>query len=58
MKPKHPPLKEVRETLRVKWYRCPVSRERLLELSHRKDLLGWLQSLGHLFLFACTATLT
>ena len=55
---KHPPLEEVRKTLRVKWYRSLVPRERLLELSKRSDLQGWFQSLGHLFLFACTGALT
>ena len=54
----YPPLEEVRKTLRVKWYRCPVSRDRLFELSKRSDLQGWFQSLGHLFLFACTGVLT
>ncbi len=54
----YPPLEEARKNLHVKWYRCPVPRDRLLELSQRSDLKGWFQSLGHLILFACTATLT
>ena len=54
----YPPLEDVRKKMRVKWYRCPVSRERLLELSKRSDLQGWFQSLGHIFLFGCTGALT
>ena len=48
------PLAEVRKNLRVEWYRCPVDRERLQELSKRSNLKGFYQTLGHLVLFACT----
>ena len=53
-----PPLREVRENLRVKWYRCPIDPATLRELMRRSDLKGALQTLGHLGLFAVTGTLT
>ena len=55
---KYPPLAEVRKSLQVKWYRCPVEREKLRALSQRSDLQGWCQAGGHFALFASTATLT
>ncbi len=53
----YPPLDEVRKTLRVKWYRTPIERAKLLELSQRSDLQGWFQAGGHLALFAVTGVL-
>ena len=52
------PLSEVRKTLRVDWYRCPIEHTKLRELSKRSDLQGWYQAGGHLALFAITGTLT
>jgi len=52
----YPPLADVRKTLRVDWYRCPIDRARLKELSKRSDLQGWLQAGGHVALFALTGT--
>ena len=43
--------------LRVKWYRCKVSREELSKLNQRSDLLGFLQTVGFLGLLAMTAGL-
>lgn len=51
------PLTEVRKTLRVKWYRCPIEHEKLRNLSKRSDLQGWLQAGGHLALFVVTGVL-
>ena len=51
------PLAEVRKTLRVKWYRCPIEHAKLRELSKRSDLQGWFQAGGHLALFAVTGAL-
>jgi fatty acid desaturase len=51
------PLAEVRKTLRVEWYRCPIEGAKLRELSKRSDLQGWIQAGGHLALFALTGTL-
>ena len=58
MSPDRRPLAEVRETLRVKWYRCPIEPSKLRELSKRSDLQGWFQAGGHLALFACTGVLS
>ena len=54
----HPPLGDVRKTLRVKWYRCPIEHATLRELSKRNDLQGWLQAGGHLALVALSGSLT
>ena len=51
------PLAEVREALKVDWYRCPIEGARLRELSRRSDLRGWFQAGGHLALFALTGSL-
>ena len=51
------PLSEVREDLRVEWYRSPLPSGRLRELSRRNDLQGWFQTGGHLALFLCTGYL-
>ena len=51
------PLTEVRKNLRVDWYRCPVERAKLRELSKRSDLQGWFQAGGHLVLFVATGSL-
>ncbi|MGI9449915.1 MAG: fatty acid desaturase [Geminicoccaceae bacterium] len=51
------PLSEVRKSLRVDWYRCPMEPGKLRELSQRSDAQGWFQAGGHLALFALTGTL-
>jgi fatty acid desaturase len=51
------PLAEVRKTLRIPWYRCPIAPARLRELTQRSDLKGFGQALGHLFLIAGTGAL-
>lgn len=51
------PLADVRKSLRVEWYRCPIELSKLRELSKRSDLQGWFQAGGHLALFVLTATL-
>ncbi|MCY3833032.1 MAG: fatty acid desaturase [Chloroflexi bacterium] len=48
------PLSEVRKTLRVDWYRCPMKPGRLRELSRRSDAQAWLQAGGHFALFLLT----
>ena len=53
----YPPLAEVRDHLRVKWYRSPVEPATLRLLMQRSDLQGWLQAGGHLALAVATATL-
>ena len=58
MKTKHTPLDEVRKTLRVSWYRCPVPDNKLRELSRPSNIQGWVQSLGHLAMGGCTGVIT
>ena len=50
----YPPLADVRKSLRVDWYRCPIEPAKLRELSKRSDLQGWFQAGGHLALYALT----
>ncbi|MDE2701729.1 MAG: fatty acid desaturase [Chloroflexota bacterium] len=52
------PLADVRKSLRIEWYRSPIDRTVLKELSRRSDLQGWIQAGGHLALFALTGALT
>jgi fatty acid desaturase len=51
-------LAEVRKDLRVQWYRCPINRSRLRELSKRSDLKGLVQAGGHLLILIGTGALT
>ncbi len=51
------PLSDIRKSLRVDWYRCPIEPGKLRELSKRSDVQGWFQAGGHLALFALTGTL-
>ena len=36
------------ESRRIAWYRSPLSRESLIELNRRSDLLGYVQTVGYL----------
>lgn len=51
------PLADVRQSLKVQWYRCPIDPARLRELSRRSDAQGWFQAGGHLALFVVTGSL-
>lgn len=51
------PLAEVRKELRVRWYRCPLDREKLRAFSQLNDLQGWIQAGGHLALFTMTGSI-
>ena len=53
----YPPLSEVRDHLRVKWYRSPIEPATLRRLMQRSDLQGWLQAGGHLALAVATGAL-
>ena len=48
------PLSEVRKNLNVEWYRCPIERARLVELSKRDNGKAAFQAIGHLGLFCAT----
>ena len=52
------PVAQVRNTLRVKWYRCPVDPAVLRELMRRSDWRGAVQSVGHLLLWGATGAAT
>ena len=52
------PLNEVRKNLKINWYRCPIDKNLLRELTRKSDLKGWMQAGGHLGLFVCTGLLT
>lgn len=52
------PLSEVRDTLKVNWYRSKLEPAKLREFSKRSDPRGWFQAGGHLALFALTGGLT
>ena len=56
--PTYPPLSEVRQQLKVRWYRCPIDARRLRALSVRSDKQGWIQAGGHVLLYLLLATLT
>ena len=54
----HRPLDEVRQTLRVNWYRSPVDPAVLRKLMQRSDLKGLGETLGSLGLVAASGVLT
>ncbi len=54
----YPPLEEVRKTVRPRWYRSPIDKQRLRELCERSDREGFVQAGGHLALYLLLATLT
>ena len=49
------PLSKSSRTLKPKWYRCPIERKKLRDLSQRSDLQGAFQAGGHLGLWLITA---
>ena len=51
-------LLEVRKTLRLNWYRCPIDPAAFRELMEPCDYKGWLQAAGHLVVFCLTGCLT
>ena len=51
------PMREVRKSLRVKWYRSPIEKATLWELMERSDRKGFTQTLGHIGLAAALGAL-
>ena len=47
-------LSQVRQDLRIKWYRCPIDIKTLRELSKPSDIEGFRMALGHLLLWFCS----
>jgi len=58
MDPSNKSLEQIWKDDRVDWYRCPIERSKLVELMQPNDLQGWLQTGGHLVLFAITGSTT
>jgi len=52
------PLAEVRQNLKVKWYRTKIDRQKMKKLSERSDAQGWFQAGGHVGLFIVTGAIT
>jgi len=53
----YPPLAEIRKSLRIKWYRCPIDTSTLHQLLGRDDRRGFLQAGGHFLLWVLTASI-
>ncbi len=52
------PLRQVRDSLRIPWYRSPIEPALLKELTARSDLQGAFQTLGHIALLVITGAAT
>ena len=52
------PLREVRKSLRIKWYRSPIDKSTLWALMERSDRKGFAQTLSHLGLLIGLGALT
>jgi len=55
---KFPPMAQVRKTLKIDWYRCPIDGQILSDLVKKNDSQGLFQAAGHLGLWLLTGTLT
>lgn len=53
----YPLLADVRKSLRIKWYRCPIDTKVLHRLISRDDKQGFIQAGGHFGLWLFTGTL-
>ena len=49
-----PPMAEVRKSLKINWYRCPIEKKELSRLVQKSDAKGLFQSVGHLGLWVLT----
>jgi fatty acid desaturase len=54
----HEPLQQVRKNFRISWYRCPIERDELKQLTRRNNVKGAFQVVGHLVLIAITGAAT
>ncbi|MDP7137642.1 MAG: fatty acid desaturase [SAR324 cluster bacterium] len=52
------PLSEVKQKLKVNWYRCPIEKEVLKSLTLKTDYQGWFQAGGHFLIFIITGAFT
>jgi len=55
---KFPPMAEVRKTLKIDWYRCPIDKQILSGLVEKSDAKGLFQAVGHLGLWVLTGALS
>ena len=51
-----PVITDTQSSHKIAWYRCPIEKDRLRDLTRRSDVLGLFQSLGHLILVGATGT--
>ncbi len=51
-----PPMAQVRKTLKIDWYRCPIDKAVLSSLVQKSDAKGFVQAAGHLGLWMATGT--
>ena len=58
MTKEYEPMQQVRENFRVSWYRCPIEKAKLRELTRRSDLRGAFQTVGHIVLLVITGGAT
>ncbi len=58
MKHTYPSLSDVRERLKIDWYRSPIPRDRLKQLVARNDIHGLLHAIAHLALAFVTGSVT
>jgi fatty acid desaturase len=58
MAEQHEPMQQVRKSLQITWYRCPIGPTRLREVTRRSDLQGLLQTFGHLLVVSFTGICT
>lgn len=53
-----PPMSDVKKSLKIEWYRCPIDRKVLANLIVRNDGRALFQAGGHLALWLVSATLS
>ena len=51
-------LSEVKKILRIQWYRSPIAKEDLRELTMKTDLKGFIQAGGHFLIIILTGLIT
>ena len=52
------PLSKAKKNLRINWYRCPIEKDILRNLTLKNDWQGFLQAGGHFILFLLTGLIT
>jgi len=52
------PLSKAKKNLRISWYRCPIEKDILRNLTLKNDWQGFIQAGGHFILFLLTGLIT